>query len=480
MNVHVVLTTHKHNENYEAMYYVFKQSAERFGLNVVRHDIPIRAHYNSHLFDTNLSKLEYQAEIEETEPYILSDCDGFFMGDVRRVFENEFDLCFTETGIQGRAPINAGVVFVRPNDRSKQFLRQWAIRAAAIRDEKDFVRRIEKHKGVCQGSLQDVLSMGIANTITVPSVEYNASPIHCRNRILPETKFIHLNSNKLRASLFNDDEINNYYIAKEFFKYKSIPLQGEIKRFQDRVGHIPNFDKPKTFNEKLGWKKHNDRNLLIVTTSDKVAVRDYVREKGFVNILAPILYVGDSPTYEDLNSGIMKANNASGRSLILRRSEAMLSMNKAKSWLKRTYGNKMGEWQYSCIKPQIIIEELLGNKPLPCVKAMCFHGKAEYFYYIEYGASLHPDNITMLDKDWVMTDAVMQGADKKQTEKPVQFDKINEICEKLSADFDFVRVDLMLHGDDIYFSELTHFPTCGMMKYTPESWDRKLGDLWKI
>ncbi len=45
--------------------------------------------------------------------------------------------------------------------------------------------------------------------------------------------------------------------------------------------------------------------------------------------------------------------------------------------------------------------------------------------------------------------------------------------------FDFVRVDLML-ADDIYLSELTHYPGSGIAKYEPIEFEYELGKNWKI
>ncbi|QJN00223.1 hypothetical protein DWR59_05400 [Klebsiella pneumoniae] len=50
----------------------------------------------------------------------------------------------------------------------------------------------------------------------------------------------------------------------------------------------------------------------------------------------------------------------------------------------------------------------------------------------------------------------------------------------LAKEIDYCRVDLMLKGDDIYFSEITLSPKRGKLKITPSIWDAKLGSMWDL
>ena len=69
---------------------------------------------------------------------------------------------------------------------------------------------------------------------------------------------------------------------------------------------------------------------------------------------------------------------------------------------------------------------------------------------------------------------------KKLIKKPENFQSMVEIANKLSADFDFVRVDLYNIKGKILFNEMTFTPVAGEAKFEPQSWDTKLGDLWKV
>ena len=58
--------------------------------------------------------------------------------------------------------------------------------------------------------------------------------------------------------------------------------------YQMRVGQKLNMDNPITLNEKLQWLKFNYRFPLQTVVSDKLLVRDYVKEKIGENIVTLI------------------------------------------------------------------------------------------------------------------------------------------------------------------------------------------------
>ena len=69
---------------------------------------------------------------------------------------------------------------------------------------------------------------------------------------------------------------------------------------------------------------------------------------------------------------------------------------------------------------------------------------------------------------------------KEEIEKPVQYNKMVELAEKLSMNIPFVRVDFYQKEDKIYFGELTFYPGSGVEEFTPEKWDYELGSWIKL
>ena len=57
------------------------------------------------------------------------------------------------------------------------------------------------------------------------------------------------------------------------------------------LGKWIDLDNPKTFNEKVSWLKiyNFPLNELVIKCADKFSVREYIREKGFGDLLVPLL-----------------------------------------------------------------------------------------------------------------------------------------------------------------------------------------------
>ena len=62
-------------------------------------------------------------------------------------------------------------------------------------------------------------------------------------------------------------------------------------------------------------------------------------------------------------------------------------------------------------------------------------------------------------------------------ERPKELAKMKEICTTLSKDIPFSRIDLYVINEQIYFGEITLYPSSGFGGFKPEFWNRKLGDM---
>ena len=67
-----------------------------------------------------------------------------------------------------------------------------------------------------------------------------------------------------------------------------------------------------------------------------------------------------------------------------------------------------------------------------------------------------------------------------EIEKPRALDKMINIAKSLSESFDYVRVDLYLVKDQIFFGELTFTPENGFGKFIPPEFDTAIGDKWQL
>lgn len=154
-----------------------------------------------------------------------------------------------------------------------------------------------------------------------------------------------------------------------------LPDKSYIKLYYRlRVGRKLNMDNPTTLNEKLQWMKFNYRFPLQSIVSDKLLVRDYVKEKIGEEYLIPLL--GSWKDYEDIDFSllpkqfVLKCNHDSG-GLVVCTDKDKLDFTKAKDKVEKSLKSNFfyigREYQYRNIKPRIICEKFIsdnGNVPM--------------------------------------------------------------------------------------------------------------------
>jgi len=267
------------------------------------------------------------------------------------------------------------------------------------------------------------------------------------------------------------------------------------KKFRHRMGYDVNLDFPRSYNEKIIWKKLHDRNPLLTVTADKYMVREYVRDTlgkdTAEQILIPLYHVTDKPEKIPFDllpeNFVVKPNQGSRMHIFVTGNKEKLReeiISKCKEWLKVNYGLYNYEWAYRNIKRKIIIEELLqtkGNSLPRDYKFYCFHGKCRVIRVSEnrFGET---DLAGYFQPDWKALPVYNPGYNNMTTpfEKPSNLSYLTDLAEKLSAGFDAVRVDLYSYDNKVYFGELTHYDASGMARFEPESFDYEMGSYWKV
>ena len=254
------------------------------------------------------------------------------------------------------------------------------------------------------------------------------------------------------------------------------------------TGYEINYLNPKTYNDKINHKKLFDRNPLLPLTANKYLARAWVADQlGTDAVLKPLLYVTDNPDdipWEDLPADfVIKPNHLSGAYRIIRDGNIDLDdiLTACKNWLSRQYAPFSMEWAYLPIKPVILIEQLLDNRP-ESYKFHTFNGKVQFVKVISGGIEAKKNRcFTFFDPaTWGKIPVTWDKYGHEDIPRPAQLDQMIEYAEKLAAPFDYVRVDFALAGDQIYFEEMTHYPTGGHSTIHPVSFDREWGDLWAI
>ena len=251
-----------------------------------------------------------------------------------------------------------------------------------------------------------------------------------------------------------------------------------------------NLKNPQTFNEKIQWMKlyYYPNNPLVIKCSDKYAVREYIKDKGYGEKLVPLLGVWDRA--EDIdwdrlpNRFVLKCNHGCAYNIIvsdkskLDKAETVKRLNE---WLKEDFGAFNIEIHYSAINHhRITCEEFLGET-ITDYKFFCFSGEP-YCIYVS--------NDLIHDRQAQIGFFYLDGkkmplyrddyTDIPNVTLPHFYDEMRKAAADLCYDFPFVRVDFFITNDTWYFAELTFTPGAGMMPFNPEHYDFEWGNMIDI
>jgi len=265
-------------------------------------------------------------------------------------------------------------------------------------------------------------------------------------------------------------------------------FQFSMKAYKKKHGVFPNIINPKTFNEKVLYRKLFDRRELLTKLADKYAVRNYVGKKLGPSILPKLYFVTDNPAdipFAELPPKfVVKPTHGSGWVLVVtdksKISHADLT-NKCNAWLGQSYYKIGREWVYKNIEPRIIIEEFIddGSDYTPNdYKLFVFQGRVELIQvdvgrFIEHKRNLY-------DSSWIKIDASLEFPNFYEELKPPKYLKeMLKAAQMLGEGLDFIRADFYHTENKIYFGEITTTPGNALDRFIPREFDYQLGKLWK-
>jgi hypothetical protein len=257
-----------------------------------------------------------------------------------------------------------------------------------------------------------------------------------------------------------------------------------------------NLKNPQTFNEKLHWKKLYDKKEIYTICSDKDEARNFVEKKIGGRYLIPLIFKTNNPEQIDFSNlkkpYVIKSNHASEQILFVFKDDKIIKKNiikQCKKWLNCKYSKINREWPYKNITPKILIEEMLldeNNKIPTDYKFHCFGGKVEMIQVDIGRFNVHKRSF--FDKNWELLPFQFCPEKNKKPEykveknikEPKNLGDMIKISEKLSENFDYVRIDLYNISGKIYFGEFTFFHGAGYEKFFPEKYDLYFGNILKI
>jgi hypothetical protein len=276
-----------------------------------------------------------------------------------------------------------------------------------------------------------------------------------------------------------DDDIQNLIQRKWTDDSRDLPLTEDHRELYELIhacawnvlGDFPNLLDCRDFNDRMQWLKLFDQRAEIVHCSDKIAVREHVKERVGERHLVRLYEVRERFSDIDLDrlpgSFVVKPNHDSGSTIIVRdksnfdKSAAEAQIDAA---LERIYGWESGEWSYRFVPRRVLVEELLdpfANAVPPDYKFHCVNGRVKFAHYIDE----RDIDVTeqLVGRDGVAVDGNIAGYRPGTSfRKPELWDEMISVAQRVAEGFKFVRVDLYCVASQIYVGEMTFWPMSGL------------------
>lgn len=268
-------------------------------------------------------------------------------------------------------------------------------------------------------------------------------------------------------------------------------------RYFVRFHNFLDLENPKTLNEKILYLSLRTDTDIWTTLSNKFDVRAWVSSKGLSNILVPLyqyVKLGDSINENFLPASggfVIKTTHGCGDVRIFKEKTDFVQeqvLDFFKPFLSTAYGALEGGKHYMRIKPGLIIEKLLVNdedslkysSSLIDYKFWCFNGFPR-FCMVCTNRTSESLELLVYDEHWkAHPEYIVQGHGRvlgNPIPKPINYERMLEICCLLSKDFPCVRVDLYNLKGIIYFGEMTFTSLGGMMNYYTDEFQLKAGSM---
>lgn len=258
--------------------------------------------------------------------------------------------------------------------------------------------------------------------------------------------------------------------------------------FKQHFGYYPNLFYPSTFSEKIQKSKVFNRDNRIPIRQDKVLVKDIVTQKLGAAYVIPTLWHGTQlPPRHQRNwpmPFVIKANHGCGWNIFVR-NQAECDWDdiekKCASWMSQVYGRTFGEWLYSQIKPQLLVEPYISavaSLPLD-YKLWVFSGKVKLIQVIAGRGSSHIRQF-FYDENWArqpFTGVAIADAPENIL-PPASLNQMLAAAVTLAEDFAFVRVDFYEVNQQPLFGEITFYPASGFSPFNPIIYEKHVGAFW--
>lgn len=265
------------------------------------------------------------------------------------------------------------------------------------------------------------------------------------------------------------------------------------RQYKKVFGTSINLEKPQTFNEKLQWLKLYDRKPIYTVMVDKYEAKKFVSDIIGQDHIIPTYGIWSN--FNDIrfdslpDQFVLKCTHDSGGLVICKDKRGLDIKNaqeKIETCLSHNFYFAGREWPYKKVKPRIIAEKYMEDTDksgeLTDYKVHCFNGEPKLVQVITdryLDSGMINDHYTL---DWQKLDLARgnYSKSKESIPKPVELDEMLRLSKLLCKDTYYVRTDFYIIDHQIYFGEITFYPSSGFTPFHPDKWDKILGDWIKL
>lgn len=264
------------------------------------------------------------------------------------------------------------------------------------------------------------------------------------------------------------------------------PALGVSLLYFRQYKRFPRLRNPQLFNEKLQWLKLHvyGKDPVYTVCADKYKVREFLAERGFGDLLIPLLGVYERPEDIDFDSlperFVLKWNFGSGYNIICNdksKLDVEATVRQLREWGKdKSYAWKSYEMQYRDITRRIVCEENIAPRGelVRDYKFQCF-GHRVVLGLINWRFEDGRIHTYAFDRQMnhlvhdLTTERHVQIAEPETPFDNGEIERLIAVAEKLSTPFPYVRVDLYCVRGKIYFGEYTFSDGGGFDRKGPEA-----------
>ena len=268
---------------------------------------------------------------------------------------------------------------------------------------------------------------------------------------------------------------------------------GLVRRYWRIIRRLPNIANPQRYSERMLWRKIVDHNPQFILFSDKLATKDFLKARCPDLPVPRTLWIGrdaDAIPDELLRGDVfVKTNHGCNFNHRIRggQCDRVALREKTGRWLNSVHGRKGGEWAYSKVEPKLFVEESVGDAEAGLIEfnVRACNGKAILGSVM--GKCKTPDQWSVyLDPEGAPTAGMSDPEGSPIVPLPEglavmePYRRAVQFAQKLSVGVDYVRVDFMWNGTELFGGEITVYPASGVLDPTNPSANVVIMNGWDL